>query len=237
LTIKYPRKFHLLFFLSGIYRQAGQETKIKQLLNECLEDPFNPLLTRENYTEHDVANALKRFLRQLDIPLLGTRQNYHAWLRSTVDNSMTYEQLIQYYRALLKDLKHHFPIHYSTLRIMLIHIHTVAMLAGINGMTLSNLISTFAPCLISQMTTIPMKYEEQIQGHRKMSLDDMDLKHSENQNEDDTQEELGRNNSPLLTKLKRNQSFQGKEKDQIENSCTEQTDDTTVEGMNYRLEP
>ena len=48
---------------------------------------------------------MKRFLRQLDTPLLGTRENYHAWLRSTVDETISTEQLIQYYRGLLKDLK------------------------------------------------------------------------------------------------------------------------------------
>jgi len=194
------------YFDLGIYRQAGQETKIKQLLNECLEDPFNPSLTRENYSEHDVANGLKRFLRQLDIPLLGKRENYHAWLRSTVDDTMTYEQLIQYYRALLKDLKQNFPIHYSTLRTMLIHIHSVAILAGLNGMTLSNLISTFAPCLISQMTSTTMNYESQVHGYRKMSLDDTDVKHSD---DDDDEESSPVNHTP---KLKRNQTFHCKKK-------------------------
>ena len=189
----------------GIYRQAGQETKIKQLLNECLDDPFTPTLTRENYSEHDVANGLKRFLRRLDIPLLGTRKNYHAWLRSTVDESMTYEQLIQYYRALLKDLKQNYPIHYSTLRTMLIHIHSVAILAGLNGMTLSNLISTFAPCLISQETSTPMSYESQVQGYRKMSLDENEMKHSDH--EDDTEASSPTDQSPVLSNLRRNQSF------------------------------
>jgi hypothetical protein len=196
----------LIFSYSGIYRQAGQETKVKQLLNECLEDPFNPLLTPENYTEHDVANALKRFLRQLDMPLLGTRQNYHAWLRSTVDKTITSEQLIQYYRGLIKDLKQHFPIHYSTLRTMIIHIHTVAALADRNGMTLSNLVSTFAPCLVSQNVSLPINYNNGVREYRKMSLDELDIKHSENQNEDDMQESFGLNNSSSFTKLKRNQS-------------------------------
>ena len=57
-------KNNLLIF-KGIYRQAGQETKIKQLLNEFLEDPFNCSLTRENYTEHDVASGLKRFFTSI----------------------------------------------------------------------------------------------------------------------------------------------------------------------------
>jgi hypothetical protein len=182
------------------------------LLNECLEDPFNPSLTYENYTEHDVASALKRFLRQLGTPLLGTRQNYNAWLRSTVDHTMTSEHLIQYYRALLKDLKRHFPIHYSTLRTMLIHIQTVAMLADINGMTLSNLVSTFTPCLISQINSMPINPDYNgVREYRKMSLDDIDMNKSTHLNDDNTQDPLGlSDDSPLRTKLKRNQSFHGK---------------------------
>ncbi|CAF1367503.1 unnamed protein product [Adineta steineri] len=191
----------------GIYRQAGQETKVKQLLNECLEDPYNSLLTYENYTEHDVANALKRFLRHLDMPLLGSRQNYYAWLRSIVDKTITHEQLIQYYRALIKDLKQHFPIHYATLRVMIIHIHTVAALADRNGMTLTNLISTFAPCLVSQGISVPMDNKNNTYGYRNRSLDDLNSKDT---NENDTQESFDLNNSPLVTKLKRNQSIQAR---------------------------
>jgi len=119
---------------------------------------------------------------------------------------MTYEQLIQYYRGLLKNLKQNYPIHYSTLRIMLLHIHTVAMLAEINGMNLSNLISTFAPCLISQISSTSMNYDDQINGYRKMSLDDTDLKNSR----DNIQESSSLNTSPVLTKIKRNQSFRCK---------------------------
>lgn len=199
---------------SGIYRQAGQETKIKQLLNECLEDPFTSTLTREHYSEHDVANGLKRFLRQLDIPLLGTVQNYYAWLRSTVDPMMNHEQLIQYYRALLGNLKKNFPIHYLTLRTMLIHIHSVARLAGLNGMSLTNLIATFAPCLISQMSLTPANYQSQMQRQRKMSVGDLNLKHVENKEEDNEEaeedDEEEENSSPTTTKLRRNQTFRSK---------------------------
>ena len=106
-------------------------------------------MNRSNYSEHDVADALKRFLRQLNPPLLGGRQNYEAWLRSVIDPDKDEDYLIPYYRGLLKNLKTHLPIHYFTLRTMIIHLQTVAMLSDINGMTLSNLVSTFTPCFIS----------------------------------------------------------------------------------------
>jgi hypothetical protein len=209
-----------LYLIIGIYRQAGQETKIKQLLSECLEDPFNTLLTRENYTEHDVANALKRFLRQLEIPLLGTRQNYDAWLRSTVDPSIASEQLIQYYRGLLVDLKQNYPIHHATLRKMLLHIQTVSMLSDQNAMILSNLVSTFAPCIISQQVTTPVNtYMNEPRERRGMSLDDIDMKYSKDQDDDislyneETQDSLGLLlNTSTPAKLKRNQSLQCKNK-------------------------
>jgi len=193
----------------GIYRQAGQETKIKQLLNEFLDDPFNTNLTRENYTEHDVANGLKRFLRQLDIPLLGTRQKYDAWLRSTVDPSTTPEQLIQYYRGLLVDLKQNYPIHYSTLRKMLLHIQSVSMLADKNSMILSNLVSTFAPCIIAHaMPTTSTPMNNYANDRRDMSsMDDIDMKSIKLVGEEfsDCQELI---NSSTPSKLKRNPSLQ-----------------------------
>ncbi len=212
----------MLFFSSGIYRQAGQETKIKQLLNDFLEDPFNTSLTRENYTEHDVASGLKRFLRQLDTPLLGSRQNYDAWLRSTVDSSIKTEQLIQYYRGLLVDLKQNYPIHYATLRKMLLHIQTVSMLSDKNSMILSNLVSTFAPCIISQavppqpsIPTTPIN--SYVNDRRGISFDDIDMKYTKMQDDDlslyddETQDSLGiLTNTSSPAKLKRNQSLQCK---------------------------
>ncbi len=212
----------------GIYRQAGQETKIKQLLNEFLEDPFNNSLTRENYTEHDVASGLKRFLRQLETPLLGSRQNYDAWLRSTVDPNITTEHIIQYYRGLLADLKQNYPIQYATLRKMLLHIQTVSMLSDTNGMILSNLVSTFAPCIISQaapspsappppLSTTTTSINTYMKERRGASLDDIDMKYTKVQEDnfslydDETQDSVGLLiNTSTPTKLKRNQSLQCK---------------------------
>lgn len=204
--------------ISGIYRQAGQETKVKQLLNEFLEDPFNNLLTRETYTEHDVANGLKRFLRQLETPLFGTRQNYDAWLRSTVDSTINSEQLIQYYRGLLADLKQNYPVQYATLRKIMLHLQTVSMVSDRNAMVLSNLVSTFAPCIISQNVSTPVHtHMAEPLDHRAMSLDDMDTKYSKSLDDntplcdEDSQDSLGPlMNSASPAKLKRNQSLECK---------------------------
>lgn len=194
------------------------------MLSEFLEDPFNNFLTRENYSEHDVASGLKRFLRQLDTPLLGTRQNYDAWLRSTADSNTTAEKLIQYYRGLLVDLKQNYPIHYNTLRKMLIHIQTVSMLSERNGMILSNLVSTFAPCIISQAPPPPPPPPPVLHtpvntysnnDRRGISIDDIDMKYSKMQEDDfsiyddESQDSVGSlMNTSSPTKLKRNQSLQ-----------------------------
>lgn len=151
-----------------------------------------------------MASGLKRFLRQLETPLLGSRQNYDGWLRSTVDSTRTTDQLIQYYRGLLADLKQNHPIQYATLRKVLLHIHTVSMVSDRNLMSLSNLVSTFTPCIISQ--NIPTTIQPQIydsEGKFSKSTDDT-IRPGENDG-------LGSNyaliNSMSPKKLQRNMSM------------------------------
>ncbi|XP_023322395.1 arf-GAP with Rho-GAP domain, ANK repeat and PH domain-containing protein 1 [Eurytemora carolleeae] len=54
----------------GIYRLAGVNTKINKLLSQFRSNAWAVQISRENFSEHDVANVLKRFVRQLDNPLL-----------------------------------------------------------------------------------------------------------------------------------------------------------------------
>ena len=54
----------------GIYRHSGVKTKIDRILADFGKNAWNVRLTRDVYSEHDVANALKRFMRTLDEPLL-----------------------------------------------------------------------------------------------------------------------------------------------------------------------
>ncbi len=54
----------------GIYRHSGVKTKIDRLLGEFGSNAWAVTMTREEYSEHDVANALKRFMRTLQEPLL-----------------------------------------------------------------------------------------------------------------------------------------------------------------------
>ena len=54
----------------GIYRLAGSNIKINRLLSLFRSNAWSVQISREDYSENDVANVLKRFIRQLDEPLL-----------------------------------------------------------------------------------------------------------------------------------------------------------------------
>ena len=54
----------------GIYRIAGVNKRISILLEDFRKNAWSVALSRESYSEHDVANVLKRFMRTLKEPLL-----------------------------------------------------------------------------------------------------------------------------------------------------------------------
>ena len=54
----------------GFYWLAGGNTKINRLLTVFRSNARSVQISREEYSEHDVANVLKRFVRQLSEPLL-----------------------------------------------------------------------------------------------------------------------------------------------------------------------
>ncbi len=63
----------------GIYRHSGVKTKVDRLLSEFGHNAWSVAMTREEYSEHDVASALKRFMRTLREPLL-TNELREKWL-------------------------------------------------------------------------------------------------------------------------------------------------------------
>jgi len=66
----------------GIYRHSGVKTKIDRLLASLRGNAWSAALTREEYSEHDVAGALKRFMRTLEDPLLTSRLR-EEWVAAT----------------------------------------------------------------------------------------------------------------------------------------------------------
>ena len=69
-TITYQRIYSHGVMTEGIYRLAGGNTKINRLLTAFRSNAWSVQISREEYSEHDVANVLKRFVRQLSEPLL-----------------------------------------------------------------------------------------------------------------------------------------------------------------------
>ena len=59
----------------GIYRRSGANSNITKLLTQFQQDAWAVQLTRQEYSEYDVASVMKRFLRDLPEPLLTTELN------------------------------------------------------------------------------------------------------------------------------------------------------------------
>lgn len=53
----------------GIYRRSGSSSAVVKLLETFRRDAWATQITRNVYTEHDVATVLRRFLRDLPDPL------------------------------------------------------------------------------------------------------------------------------------------------------------------------
>jgi len=53
----------------GIYRRSGSSSAVVKLLEAFRRDAWATQITRNLYTEHDVATVLRRFLRDLPDPL------------------------------------------------------------------------------------------------------------------------------------------------------------------------
>ena len=63
--IKFIETYGLLS--EGIYRRSGVESKVTNLLTALKFDAWSFHISKDEYTEHDVANVLKRFIRTLVI--------------------------------------------------------------------------------------------------------------------------------------------------------------------------
>lgn len=61
----------------GIYRRPGTGSAVADLLTKFRKDAFAVQLTKEQFSENEVATALKRFFRDLPEPLLGSNQRQY----------------------------------------------------------------------------------------------------------------------------------------------------------------
>ena len=133
----------------GIYRLAGGNTKINRLLTAFRSNAWSVQISREEYSEHDVANVLKRFVRQLSEPLL--TDLLRSEFLETAAIEVEEERLAKY-----SDLLAKMPsINYNTLRRLMGHLHTVAAQSDKNLMPILNLAPLWGP----NITTVDIEQE------------------------------------------------------------------------------
>lgn len=61
----------------GIYRRCGANSNVTKLLTLFQNDAWAVQLSRQDYTEYDVANVLKRFFRDLPEPVFTAQLHKH----------------------------------------------------------------------------------------------------------------------------------------------------------------
>merc|ERR1711976_892743 len=100
----------------GIYRHSGVNTKINKLLELFKSNAWTVHLTRESFSEHDVANALKRFFRTLNEPLLTEKLRQMFLDAANIDDPA---KKLGRYRNLVELLP---EINYNTLKKLIAHL-------------------------------------------------------------------------------------------------------------------
>lgn len=131
----------------GIYRKSGSENSIQKLLTLFRTDAFGVQITRSEYNEHDVANALKRFMRDLPDRLLG---KYSAsFVAVAVMKSKT--EKIAAYKELLRRLP---SIEFHTLRKLIGHLNFIQSQKIRNKMGVDNLAIVWGPTLLEDKVSV-----------------------------------------------------------------------------------
>lgn len=127
----------------GIYRKSGSENSILKLLKQFRSDAYSVQIIRSDYNEHDVANVLKRFMRDLPDRLLSRYSCSLVSVSKMKDN----REKIEAYKELLSRLP---SIEFHTLRKLLGHLHFIQSQKAQNKMDYSNLAIVWGPTLIQE---------------------------------------------------------------------------------------
>ncbi|XP_055841106.1 uncharacterized protein LOC129908551 [Episyrphus balteatus] len=125
----------------GIYRKSGSENSILKLLSQFRADAFNVEITRNEFNEHDVANALKRFMRDLPVRLLG--KTSESFIAITALDSV--QTKIESYKELLSRLH---VIERETLKKIIGHLAFINSQKQKNKMGVNNLAMIWGPTLL-----------------------------------------------------------------------------------------
>nr|XP_018909007.1 PREDICTED: arf-GAP with Rho-GAP domain, ANK repeat and PH domain-containing protein 1 [Bemisia tabaci] len=127
----------------GIYRRSGSSTNITKLLAQFRQDAWGVQLSRQEYSEYDVAGVLKRFFRDLPEPLLSNQ--LHKFLCSATGVDCSEEEKVAMYRSLLEKLA---PVNYVTTRRLISHLHSIHLQQERNLMPADNLAAIWGPTLM-----------------------------------------------------------------------------------------
>ncbi|OQR75879.1 arf-GAP with Rho-GAP domain, partial [Tropilaelaps mercedesae] len=128
--------------LTGVYRLAGSHVKIERLVEALKRNAWEVHLVPEDYSAHDVANALRRFLRSFDDCLL-TQRLYESWAKCSKIKNLD-ERLPR-----LKDIISELPtVEHATLRYLCSHLKAISDRQELNCMTVANLASIFGPTIL-----------------------------------------------------------------------------------------
>lgn len=137
----------------GIYRKSGAENAIQKLMKKFRSNAYATQIVRSEFTEHDVANALKRFMRDLPNRLLA---RYTVNLIGVSQMSDKREKIESY-----KDLVSRLPsIEYHTLRKLLGHLHFIESQKELNKMDYSNLAIVWGPTILQHDEELDTNYSE-----------------------------------------------------------------------------
>ena len=106
------------------FRHSGVNTKINKLLELFKGNVWSVHLTRDSFSEHDVANALKRFFRTLDEPILTEKLRSLFLQAAAVED---HAKKVERYRNLVQLLP---PINAKTLKKLMSHLVAIASQSG-----------------------------------------------------------------------------------------------------------
>ncbi|XP_039287667.1 uncharacterized protein LOC111058843 [Nilaparvata lugens] len=127
----------------GIYRRCGANSNVTKLLSAFQTDAWAVQLSRQDYTEYDVANVLKRFFRELPEPVFTA--HLHRHLCNTAVLKCTEEEKLSIYRTQLEQLP---TVNYLTIRLLLSHLYALDQQRERNLMPIKNLAAIWAPTLM-----------------------------------------------------------------------------------------
>ncbi|XP_068172702.1 arf-GAP with Rho-GAP domain, ANK repeat and PH domain-containing protein 1 isoform X2 [Antennarius striatus] len=125
----------------GIYRKSGVNSRITALCDKFRHDARSVFLREGEHQVDDVANALKRFFRDLEEGLF-TAKDSRTWLTTA---AITDESVkICQYQMLLNRLPR---VNKATLQALINHLYCVQRFSDMNQMNLHNLAIVFGPTL------------------------------------------------------------------------------------------